>query len=121
VDPCKCNLAKPPSAVMTANAYERYQGKTAFFSYETCGSTDLWTDTLKTEYCHTYTTEATCEKLDKCMWTGGKCTPTAIGKICAEQKASGILGIEAGGVDAGGAFEFRPIACLLLVFGMLIG
>jgi hypothetical protein len=119
VDPCKCKLATDPRAVMTGNAYERFQGKTAFFSYETCGSTDYWTDHLKHEYCHTYTTEASCKTVNKCMWTGAKCTSKALGEVCKEQKSTGILGVEAGG-ESGSALGFRPLACLLLAFGFLV-
>jgi hypothetical protein len=115
VDPCKCNLATEPRAVMDANAYEMFQGKTAFFSYETCGSVDHWTDAHKEEYCHAYTTEATCGTLDKCMWTGKKCTSKALGELCDLQEESGVLGVESG------AFSFRPFAGLLPAFVYFLG
>jgi hypothetical protein len=107
---------------MRANTYERFQGKTAFFSYETCGSVDHWTDTLKKEYCHTYTTEASCNAVTgnrKCMWHGGKCMGKALGELCAEQKKTGILGMEYED-EEGGARSFCPFASVLIVLGVLI-
>lgn len=120
VDPCKCNLAKPPTAVMNENQNERFQGKTAYWSYETCGSTDLWTETLKEEYCPTYTTEASCEKVgkNKCMWTGDKCMGKALGELCAEQKSSGVLGVEVP-LESGDR-SFGPFAMLALASGFLV-
>jgi len=118
VDPCKCSLAQPPTAVMMANAYEKFQGKTAYFSYETCGSVNTWNDHLKEAYCTPYTSEASCQSVKKCMWTGGKCMGKALGEICAEQKSTGVLGIEYGTEDS--AFGFRPFAGVLVAFGFLL-
>jgi hypothetical protein len=62
VDPCKCSLAIPPKTVMNANGYLRYQGKTVYWSYATCGSVDQWSSDMKAEYCVTQTTEKGCKK-----------------------------------------------------------
>jgi hypothetical protein len=53
VDPCKCSGGVPPRTVMTANGDMRFQGKTAYWSYDTCGSVDEWSKNLKGEYCVT--------------------------------------------------------------------
>jgi hypothetical protein len=119
VDPCKCNTAVPPKAVMMANAYERYQGKTAYFSYETCGSTDsVWTEHMKLEYCHAYNTEESCKTVKKCRWTGSKCMGEALASTCAEQKATGVLGMDSPFAEAG-ARKLGYSSALLIVLGLL--
>jgi hypothetical protein len=94
VDPCTCNTKTPPRTVMESNMDQRFQGKTVYWSYETCGSEDKWSETLKSEYCVTQTTKATCEMMDKCLWTGSTCIGKALKEVCTEQKRTGILGIE---------------------------
>lgn len=94
VDPCSCDTLTPPKTVMSGNMDQRFQGKTVYWSYETCGSVDEWTSTLKSEYCVTQTTEASCNTMEKCTWTGKNCVGRALKEICTEQKSSGVLGIE---------------------------
>jgi hypothetical protein len=119
VDPCKCNIAVPPKAVMSVATYERFQGKTAYWSYATCGSVDHWSGKMKKEYCYTYATQASCEGMKKCVWASGKCMPTALGKICAQQKETGILGIEDWQAEDSGANSFQSFAGVLMVLGLL--
>lgn len=107
VDPCSCNTLTPPRTVMSANGDQRFQGKTVYWSYETCGSKDEWTKTLKSEYCVSQTTEATCSMMEKCVWTGKGCVGKAFKDICTDQKSSGVLGIEVFNAGA------RPIVGIL--------
>lgn len=95
VDPCKCKLAEPPKSVMGPNRAMRFQGKTAFWSYATCGSQDTWTDAQSGKYCTHHKTEAACAKVDRCAWDGKHCLGKALVGICQKQQETGVLGIEA--------------------------
>jgi len=79
---------------MEANSDLRFQGKTAYWSYDTCGSKDEWSGSLKSDYCVTQTTEEGCKSMKKCSWIGKQCLGKAFAEICEEQRATGILGIE---------------------------
>jgi len=121
VDPCSCNTGVPPKAVMMENAFERFQGKTAYFSYETCGGTDLWSanDTMKGEYCHMYKTQASCKTVEKCRWTGTKCLGEALSETCDEQKDSGILGYDTA-IQKDGACSCGPYSAAMIMLGLLV-
>jgi len=95
VDPCKCKTKVPPKTVMPANEAMRFQGKTAYWSYETCGSADTWSSSQGGEYCVTQKSEEACSKLSKCAWSGESCLGKALVEICAKQEESGVLGVEA--------------------------
>jgi len=94
VDPCKCTTARPPKTVSGANRAMRFQGKTAYWSYATCGSED-YTD-MK-DYCPGQKTEAACVAMpnDRCAWNGKGCLGKALVTICAKQRETGVLGMEA--------------------------
>lgn len=96
VDPCKCSTAQPPRTVKGINKEMRFQGKTAYWSYATCGSADSWTKENSGEYCVTQTTEAECAKMEegRCAWNGKKCLGKALVEICAKQQATGVIGYE---------------------------
>jgi len=81
----------------------------------------LWSaeNTMKGEYCHVYTTEASCHTVKKCRWTGEKCLGEALAETCAEQKDTGILGVDTA-FDRDGACSFGPIAGLMIVLGLLV-
>jgi hypothetical protein len=117
VDPCSCNTVTTPTTVMKANGYQRFQGKTVYWSYETCGSKDEWTKTLKSEYCVTQTSEETCKMMEKCTWTGKKCVGRAFEDICTEQKATGVLGIE---VFTGPSSGVRPLLGIVTILGLFM-
>jgi len=111
VDPCKCKTKAPPKAVMEANSHMRFQGKTAYWSYATCGSTDTWSTSGQGQYCVNQKTESECTAMKKCAWTGKECMGVALASICKEQAATGVLGMESqSGVDG-----LQPWGLLLLV------
>lgn len=95
VDPCKCKAAIPPKTVMGPNRGMRFQGKTAFWSYATCGSKDTWTKAHSGKYCIFHDTEEKCAKQDRCAWNGKDCLGKALVNICKKQQETGILGMEA--------------------------
>jgi len=95
VDPCKCKTSSPPRIVMPANQALKFQGKTAYWSSETCGNHDEWTVSHGTEYCVTQKSEPSCAKFkNRCAWTGKDCVGKALAGICQEQEGTGILGFE---------------------------
>jgi len=94
VDPCKCKTKTPPLTVMQANQHMRFQGKTAYWSYETCGSADTWSSSHAGKYCVSQKSEAACSELSKCAWNGRACLGKALVEICAKQEESGVLGME---------------------------
>lgn len=96
VDPCKCKAKVPPKPMSKANERMRFQGKTAYWSYAACGSTDTWSaDHKSSELCHLEQSEAACTKIKKCAWDGKQCLGKAFVEICAKQEESGVLGLEA--------------------------
>lgn len=116
VDPCKCSGGVPPRTVMSANGDLRYQGKTVYWSYDTCGSKDQWSGSMEGEYCVTQTTEAGCKKLEKCVWNEGKCIGRALAEICVKQKETGVLGVEVFSDSS----TVKPFAALLAMLGALL-
>jgi len=120
VDPCKCKTKVAPKAVMPANQFMRFQGKTAYWSYATCGSVDSWTSEHTDQYCPPQKTEEDCVKLDKCAWTGKECLGKALATICEKQESTGILGMES--PLPSGAFSLAPLkalAVMLVAFAMV--
>jgi hypothetical protein len=113
VDPCKCKTATPPMAVMPANRNVRFQGKTAYWTYATCGSTNSWVSDNKGSYCISQESEAECVKLDKCAWDGKSCLGKALVDICARQEATGVLGVEA--PLPSGALSRAPLKGLFVI------
>jgi len=109
VDPCKCKASVPPKVVMEANSYMKFQGKTAYWSYATCGSTDTWSSSGAGQYCVNQKSEAACTSMKKCGWTGKECMGIALAEICAVQEATGILGMESG-LERSGIFMALLIA-----------
>jgi hypothetical protein len=116
VDPCKCSGVVPPKTVMEANSDMRFQGKTAYWSYATCGSVDEWSGNMKSQYCVTQTTETACTAHEKCVWHEGKCLGKAFVEICAKQKESGVLGVEV--FEKSSAFATTPFVALLAMAGV---
>jgi hypothetical protein len=113
VDPCKCKTKSPPMAVMPANRFMRFQGKTAYWSYDTCGSTNTWAADHKEKYCISQKTQEECMKLDKCSWDGKSCLGKALVDICAKQEATGVLGVEAPLPSSASFAPLRVALCLL--------
>jgi len=116
VDPCKCKSGNP-MAVMPANSFMRFQGKTAYWSYATCGSADSWTTERKSMYCPTQKSKAACVSLDKCSWDGKRCLGKALVEICAKQESTGVLGVEAPLPSS--AMNRFPLKTLFVVLGAL--
>lgn len=113
VDPCKCKIKVSPKVVMPSNQYMRFQGKTAYWSYATCGSEDTWTSGNKgITYCVSQKSESECSKVDKCAWNGKECLGKALVDICAKQESTGVLGVE--DPLQSGAHSSMPLTALLI-------
>lgn len=70
VDPCNCNLPTPPKLSPHFRG-ALINGHQLYYSYETCGSPDLFTETLESA-CTNHETKSTCLSLgtDRCAWAG---------------------------------------------------
>jgi len=74
VDPCECDL--PGELVPKISAYlpeATFTGKNLYYSYETCGSADTWTENNHHDACVNQHEEGDCGKLPRCAWTGSRC------------------------------------------------
>jgi len=74
VDPCDCQL--PGETVPKISAYlpdATFTGKNLYYSYETCGSADTWTEKNHGTACVNQDTEDACGRLSRCRWTGSRC------------------------------------------------
>lgn len=83
VDPCNCKLPgknQPSKAGLLKGAI--FQGKPAYYSYSTCGSTDKWAATHNEKSCHNQDSEEACGKLEDCSWTGEKCEGWEVVDLC---------------------------------------
>jgi hypothetical protein len=83
VDPCNCDIETLPKT----SAYlpdAQYQGKTLYYSYATCGSTDQWTSENHEKACVNQNTKDTCNELPKCLWSDDhrKCGGKELMGVC---------------------------------------
>jgi len=108
VDPCKCKTKEPPRTVMPANQAMRYQGKTAYWSYEACGGVDTFSSSHKDMYCSSQKSALDCTMLDKCTWTGKQCLSKEVAEICS-----------AGDHKSGSSFPSTSAAAFILTLGAL--
>jgi len=79
VDPCECDL--PGDIVPKISAYlpdATFTGKNLYYSYETCGSADTWTEKHNVDACVNQDDEADCTRLSRCAWTGSRCLGTEL-------------------------------------------
>lgn len=70
VDPCNCHLDVLPK--MT-NAGIEYQGSPAYWSYNTCGGMDFYSQEMNKDACIMQKTESACSKNPDCAWNGELC------------------------------------------------
>jgi len=70
VDPCSCSVSQPPKVSTYVNG--TMQGKSIYYSYETCGNQDMFTATYAKAACLEKTKDA-CNKNAKCLWSGHSC------------------------------------------------
>jgi len=120
VDPCKCKSATPPKTVMGANKAMRFQGKTAYWSYETCGSKDTWSSASPELYCVSKKSAAACSTMDKCAWNGKECLGKALVETCQKQRETGVLGMEGPLATDSGAQGRQALVALLAVLGAMV-
>lgn len=66
VDPCSCTLASPPSRSKYI-PHASVDGKTVYYSYDTCSDDGLWNTENNKDACVNQKTEKHCAKL-KCGW-----------------------------------------------------
>jgi len=114
VDPCKCKTKVPPKAVMKSNRHMRFQGKTAYWSSGTCGSTDHWSSKFQGDSCASLSTEASCSANADCAWTGKECWQKDIHQMCNSQAATGM--IEAMPAVPGGSHAVKLSTLMFLPF-----
>lgn len=78
VDPCSCTMPDPPKTSMYLPE-ATFAGKALYYSYETCGSEDIFTEVYNTDACLNQFTKGACldqKRFDgeaKCAWTGRRC------------------------------------------------
>jgi len=80
VDPCSCGMKTPPKT----SAYlpgAKFQGKSVYYSYETCGGVDHYTEDFHKKACVNQKSKDSCVALKSCGWTGTEC----LGKEVAEE------------------------------------
>jgi hypothetical protein len=97
VDPCNCNLETPPKLSLAGGA--KFQGKSLFFSYSTCGSEDSWTSTNHKTACVNQQDEDSCKENKKCAWTTpgkkfGKCLGKELVSACDTKADASVYGKE---------------------------
>jgi len=78
VDPCSCKLDTAPKITMYLPD-AMFTGMSLYYSYETCGSKDYFTEKFNTDACVNQDSKDQCLSLkkkgglNKCAWTGKKC------------------------------------------------
>lgn len=122
VDPCKCKTAATPKMVMYENQNVKFQGKTAFWSAETCGNVDSRVKLHPEKYCLGQKTKRDCFKLavkrkGACAWSGEACVGKALAGICDRQNALGVLGFDN---LKSGSMRRRSFFALLMLLGALV-
>merc|ERR1719453_143606 len=84
VDPCSCDQKQVRAD--QKNGYlpsARYQAKPLFYSYQTCGAVDHWTEENNKAACSNMKSEDDCK--GDCMW---------VGKTCKDQVEMSVCGLE---------------------------
>lgn len=90
VDPCKCDIPVLPKT----SAYlpkSTYKGRPIYYSYATCGGTDMWTADNHKKACVNQKTKTAClatgqvEGSDKCAWSGGRCAGAEVLGTCKKK------------------------------------
>lgn len=79
VDPCDCQL--PGGAVPKISSYlpdATFTGKNLYYSFESCGSPDTWTEEGNPDACVNQMEEKVCVKNTRCAWTGDRCLGTEL-------------------------------------------
>merc|ERR1712232_698276 len=94
VDPCRCRTSSPPLVTMNANRHLRFQGKSAHWSSETCGSIDTWTPLHPQDYCVNLQSEEECAKQRRCSWNSSTCLAMSFAELCPTQEETGLLALE---------------------------
>lgn len=73
VDPCSCKLAGDiPPKISSYLPEATFTGKSIYYSYETCGEEDEWTQN-NDKACVNQESKSDCTALKRCGWTGSKC------------------------------------------------
>jgi len=78
VDPCKCTLPVPPKKAVTGG---RWQGKSMYWSYATCGEDDSFSASNPTA-CVNQPTSALCMGMEGCAWDGSQCLGRELVEDC---------------------------------------
>lgn len=83
VDPCNCDIPEIPK-VSSFMPEAKYQGKTLYYSYETCGGKDGYTEAHHKKACVNQKTKDTCGEHSKCLWNEkeGKCGGKDVMSYC---------------------------------------
>lgn len=74
VDPCSCSL--PNDVIPKVSNYlpeATFTGKSIYYSYETCGGKDTYTEEHNKKACVNQKNEEDCNALDRCAWAGSSC------------------------------------------------
>lgn len=110
IDPCSCQQLEPPKVTAGwIGDTVKFQGKTLYYSYTTCGAEDLFTESENKGACMNQKSEAACNALHpKCTWQGslGRCLGKELASDCGWYKAS--------------AQALAPLSALLLIFAFQV-
>eukprot|EP00928_Gymnodinium_smaydae_P044766 TRINITY_DN2987_c0_g1_i1.p1 TRINITY_DN2987_c0_g1~~TRINITY_DN2987_c0_g1_i1.p1 ORF type:complete len:370 (+),score=46.95 TRINITY_DN2987_c0_g1_i1:64-1110(+) len=87
VDPCNCKLNDDP-VISYSFPDAKYQGKSLFYSYSTCGGSDSWTASNHDDACVNQKDQSSCAGLmkdgsNKCAWKDGTCKGKDIVDSCS--------------------------------------
>jgi hypothetical protein len=111
VDPCECDLpgeTVPKIAVYLPRA--SFTGKNLYYSYETCGSPDTFTEKNNPDACVNQETEEECQGNSRCSWTGSRCLGTELVNHPLCKKAAAKI------IGHSGAFARHYPSAILLAF-----
>jgi len=119
IDPCECEL--PGDVVPKISAYlpdATFTGKNLYYSYETCGSADTWTEKNHEDACVNQDTEGDCSKLSRCSWTGDRCLGSELVNhpLCTEaaKKIEKKLKEHSGSISFGGSWVVLSVLVALV-------
>lgn len=102
VDPCSCSLDASPKVTMYLPE-SSFTGKALYYSYETCGAKDTFTNTHNREACVNQDSKEACLEVKwdsgvaKCGWAGRKCLGAElVGHPLCKEVVAGEVGHRGG-------------------------
>jgi len=91
VDPCNCNITPAPVQSFSFSD-SQVQGKPLYYSYDTCGGSDQWSEENNDESCVAQTDQNSCEALSKCAYENSMCVKKELLDVCTSEKDTDVWG-----------------------------